>query len=185
MLDDGCRTVGCRSDKPSIPNDDKEYPELSEHPDFLFTWFDIVLTPEQSEDLLIEIDWWLDKANVVSDAGVLAEALGISAEIIVALGGTAPEIGIPTGITLFATGATIDWTVDDLDTLRYELATSSQGCTQPVSISVGADIGKWGIAVNGEKVVSHWNIHPLFTPKGIWNATPAFLLVWFYFDLQQ
>ena len=109
-------------------------------------------------------------AGGADDFGKFLEALGLTSETIVALGGSSPEIGVPLGIALFVAGVMTDWTTDDLNTLRYAIAKSSN--TQPIRISMGSDIVQWGVAVNGERVVSHWDVHPLLTPKGVWKNNP-------------
>jgi hypothetical protein len=157
---------------------------------YLIDYFDVELTVGQTEDLLRELDSWLDVAESFDDFAKLADILGWTAEAMGVLGLTAPEVSVPAGGLLIAAGLTLDWTVGDLNTLRYEMAMAAgrtksgeyTSCARGVHLRMGSNLINWGIELNQQEIIAHWNVNPVLTPKGMWNGTRGFMTAWFLFD---
>ena len=57
-------------------------------------------------------------------------------------------------------------------------------CTRDVHLRMGSDMVRWGIEVNGQEVIGHWDLHPMITLKGTWNGTRTFMMAWYIFDYE-
>jgi hypothetical protein len=153
------------------------------------------LTKEQTADLLVEINWWLDKLEAVNDVltsplGVIAGYAGAAGVVALVVAPTTPPavaaavIGVPTFVASVVTGNTIG----DLQDIRYAVAMASRGGEQGVEIDMGQNIGSWGISVNGQEIVKHAELGQylpaasVFTPKGSYTLTKVWFAAWYLFD---
>ena len=178
------------------PDPDKE----EEDDDYLIDWFDTTLTPEQTTDLLYEIDWWLKILNSANDALnylPFAELAGIATVVGILFWPAASltAVSLVVAVGAWALENMIDNTISDLQDLRYEIAVISNAQRNPeigidkaqksINISAGQDIFSWGVTVNGQATVSHSTINMVGmpNPSGQLNLTPLWLNAWYQFDL--
>jgi len=150
---------------------------------YTVNWIDVKLDSGQVKDLLIELDWWIARGNdyndfqlVVRGAGIFLTAAGLIAENPPAL---------LAGLLSLTADATVEFTVNDLQELRYQLAMQSKGGTEGVHLIMGSDPYKWGITINAKEVINRWTIHPILTANGIWNLTPMWAMCWWVFDYSE
>jgi hypothetical protein len=68
------------------------------------------------------LDFWISLGDSASDFNKILEGAGVSLELLALAGIAVPEISAPAGALLFGGGIALDFTLDDLKTLRYELA---------------------------------------------------------------
>jgi RHS repeat-associated protein len=151
---------------------------------YLVDLIDVQLTAEEAEDLLTELTWWLSAASGADDLIVIIDGATVALEL-AALGAVGSGVGSPAapglaalGALVFAGGQTLEWTIDDLQELRYTLAMESEGGTQGVHLTFGTDFLRWGVEVNGNEAIGHLSL----SGPGSCNATPHFLLAWWLFD---
>jgi len=150
---------------------------------YMVNWVDEHLTAAQVQDLIYELSWWIDNpGSWAGDLSLVLEAAGLAGEAIAFLKGAAALQSGLTGAGLLAVGATLGFTLDDLQELRFQLTAFSENGTKGVQLTMGANLGYWGISINNQEVVGHFSISPIYTPKGLWNLAPAFVLAWWMFD---
>jgi RHS repeat-associated protein len=151
---------------------------------YLVDLIDVQLTAEEAEDLLTELTWWLSAASgadtLVDIIDMTSVALEAAAAVMAGsvVGSPAAPGLAAAGVLVFAGDQTLEWTIDDLQELRYTLAMESEGSTQGVHLTFGTDIMTWGVEVNGKEAIGHLG----FSGSGSCNATPQFLLAWWLFD---
>ncbi len=154
------------------------------------------LSADEVKSLIDDITQLIELGEDITDIKTYTDLTGWTLELIGGLGAfgppgeflagiatalIAPEVAAAGGAALLAGGLTLDSTMDDLQELRYALLKASDNGRNQVTLALNHNLVQWSIEVNGEKVVSHWNIHPLCTPKGTLNATPAFIAYYFWF----
>jgi hypothetical protein len=145
---------------------------------------DVDLTAGQVLDLLAELDWWLAAAGGADDLAKMLDAAGVFLELGAAVGATS-GVGVGAavpaalgGACLLAVGLGLDWTVGDLEDLRYALAMASDGGQQGVHLTMGGNVLKWGIEVNNQEVFGHLQ----FSGPGRLSASWQFMMAWWVFD---
>ncbi len=165
---------------------------------YLINYVDIELTASETKLLIDEITWWLEQADRAETIVIGMDFALWAAGILELLKKGAPEIVTAVPVTLLApevsfalagaglcTAGFVTWTKNDLEDLRFALAMASKGGTERVRLTVGTDVGRWGVKVNGEEVFGHmdltivpWGGAFLFSPRGTLNGTRHWLVVW-------
>jgi len=166
---------------------------------YLVNNINVKLTANEVADLLSELDFWISLGDSASDWHKILEFTGVSLELLAFAGMAVPEVSAPTGALMFVAGAGLDFTLDDLKALRYELALAagaersddryyhgarytSYKCANGVHLKMGSNVVYWGIEIDGREVIGHWDILPQITWKGTWNGTRIFMMAWYIGD---
>jgi len=176
---------------------------------YLVNNIDVDLTAEQVQALLGDIDLCLDIINLLENGVIavdsaswvseVAGTLGISAQSLISDPAVLLRVATWTGLVgpgLVIGGAigiggsnSIANAKDDLNDLRYILAMASNAGKQGVHLRMGTNLAYWGIEVNGQEAVGHWNL-PLGVPgmlfsRGQANLMPALANLWWHFGYQS
>ena len=146
------------------------------------------LTPDQINDLLGEIDWFLshiinpldDISSYLVDPFIAIGGASLAALIFAPAAPLAVSGLIASGV-VWTGDQIIGNTKDDLNDLRYKLAMASKGGSEGIKLEMGANIGSWGISVNDESAVEHMSVGA-FTPKGTLQATEIYMMLWYLSD---
>ncbi|MBP6473487.1 MAG: RHS repeat-associated core domain-containing protein [Chloroflexi bacterium] len=152
---------------------------------YLVDHIDIDLTAQEVRDLMKELDWWINAISYPEDVATYLSITGLAIEGLIALGILASNpVTITSGAAITLTGALADWTNDDLKAIRLALEIASPGGIHGVHLTMGSDIYKWGIEINGVEAVSRLEGFPYnpFALKGTLNGTRSFMMGWYWFD---
>ena len=166
---------------------------------YLINSLNLQMTADQVADLLEELDFWIGLAEGATDLTTVLEYMGLTLEVLALAGIALPQVTAPVGALLFFGGKGLDFTVDDLKKLQLELVLatgamrlnttvhngavySSYKCARGAQLTMGSNLAYWGISINGQEAIGHWEVHPLVSLKGTWNGTRAFMITWYAFD---
>jgi len=170
--------------------------EIISKDDFKFSSFKITLTPAQSTDLLIELNYWIAKFQTGSDVIDYAPFLEMAgATTIIGLVFAPAEalavIAGGTSIALWFTEKFLGNTISDLSELRYQVAIYSGAqyseseniavAHKTMTLELGSNWTSWGININDKRVINRSTLFPL--SKGRFSIAPHWLMLWYYYDL--
>jgi hypothetical protein len=143
----------------------------------------IDMSPSAVTDLITELESWNGGINWMNDVGIALEGLGISIELLALLKViTLPETAILDGAVLLGMGATVTWTQNDLDAIHDDLIKLSDNGKKGVNFSFNVHPGGWNVKLDDVTTVSHLSVHPMLTPKGMFNLTPLWIFGWYACD---